>query len=36
MGEPGRFGAVVTAMVTPFDDDGRLDLATAIQMAARA
>ena len=25
-GPPGRFGAVLTAMVTPFDDDGRLDL----------
>lgn len=23
---PGRFGAVLTAMVTPFDPDGRLDL----------
>ena len=25
----GRFGAVVTAMVTPFDDDGALDLDAA-------
>ncbi|MGH9179874.1 MAG: 4-hydroxy-tetrahydrodipicolinate synthase [Acidimicrobiales bacterium] len=25
-GPPGRFGAVLTAMVTPFDDEGRLDL----------
>src|SRR3954453_19174372 len=25
-GAPGRFGAVLTAMVTPFDEEGRLDL----------
>ena len=30
---PGRFGAVVTAMVTPFDDDGVLDLDAAVAMA---
>jgi 4-hydroxy-tetrahydrodipicolinate synthase len=29
----GRFGAVVTAMVTPFDDDGRLDLDAACRVA---
>ncbi len=28
-----RFGAVVTAMVTPFDDEGRLDLAAATRLA---
>jgi 4-hydroxy-tetrahydrodipicolinate synthase len=28
-----RFGRVLTAMVTPFDDDGRLDLATARRLA---
>lgn len=31
---PGRFGAVVTAMVTPFDDAGRLDL-DAVAVLAR-
>jgi 4-hydroxy-tetrahydrodipicolinate synthase len=30
---PGRFGAVVTAMVTPFDAAGRLDLDGAVQLA---
>lgn len=29
----GRFGAVVTAMVTPFDADGKLDLDAARQLA---
>lgn len=29
-----RFGRVLTAMITPFDDDGRLDLDTAAQLAA--
>ncbi|HEX8771342.1 MAG TPA: 4-hydroxy-tetrahydrodipicolinate synthase [Acidimicrobiales bacterium] len=29
----GRFGAVVTAMVSPFDDDGRLDLDAAASLA---
>ncbi|HUQ62647.1 MAG TPA: 4-hydroxy-tetrahydrodipicolinate synthase [Acidimicrobiales bacterium] len=29
----GRFGAVVTAMVTPFDDDGRIDLDAAASLA---
>lgn len=29
----GRFGAVVTAMVTPFDADGQLDLDAARQLA---
>ncbi len=29
----GRFGSVVTAMVTPFDDDGRLDLDGAAALA---
>lgn len=28
-----RFGAVLTAMVTPFDDDGRLDLDAAAKLA---
>ena len=28
-----RFGAVVTAMVTPFDEDGRLDLDAAASLA---
>jgi 4-hydroxy-tetrahydrodipicolinate synthase len=31
---PGRFGAVLTAMVTPFDGDGRLDL-DAVAVVAR-
>ena len=28
-----RFGRVVTAMVTPFDDDGALDLDAAVELA---
>jgi 4-hydroxy-tetrahydrodipicolinate synthase len=28
-----RFGAVITAMVTPFDDEGRLDLGVAARLA---
>ena len=28
-----RFGQVITAMVTPFDDDGRLDVAAAAEVA---
>ncbi|HUC13877.1 MAG TPA: 4-hydroxy-tetrahydrodipicolinate synthase [Acidimicrobiales bacterium] len=30
---PGRFGAVICAMVTPFDDDGRLDIPGAVRLA---
>ncbi len=30
---PGRFGAVITAMVTPFGDDGSLDVDGAAQLA---
>lgn len=33
-GPGGRFGGVLTAMVTPFDDDGRLDL-DAVGVVAR-
>lgn len=33
-GPPGRFGGVLTAMVTPFDADGRLDL-DAVAVVAR-
>lgn len=33
MALPGRFGAVVTAMVTPFDHDGELDLDAAAALA---
>ncbi|MDQ3574089.1 MAG: 4-hydroxy-tetrahydrodipicolinate synthase [Actinomycetota bacterium] len=33
MAIPGRFGAVVTAMVTPFDDNGVLDLDAAATVA---
>jgi 4-hydroxy-tetrahydrodipicolinate synthase len=33
MAGPGRFGAVLTAMVTPFDDDGSLDLDGAAVLA---
>lgn len=33
-GPPGRFGAVLTAMVTPFDAEGRLDL-DAVGVVAR-
>src|SRR3954454_23300882 len=32
-GAPGRFGAVLTAMVTPFDEEGRLDLDAAATLA---
>lgn len=32
-GPPGRFGAVLTAMVTPFDGEGRLDLDTVAVLA---
>ena len=31
--DPPRFGRVVTAMVTPFDDDGALDLPAAVELA---
>ena len=31
--DPPRFGRVVTAMVTPFDDDGALDLPGAVELA---
>jgi 4-hydroxy-tetrahydrodipicolinate synthase len=30
---PGRFGATLTAMVTPFDDDGALDVDGAVTLA---
>ncbi len=30
---PGRFGAVICAMVTPFDDEGRLDIGGAVKLA---
>ncbi|MEY2566411.1 MAG: 4-hydroxy-tetrahydrodipicolinate synthase [Actinomycetota bacterium] len=33
MSGPGRFGAVLTAMVTPFDDEGGLDLDGAAALA---
>ena len=33
MSGPGRFGAVVTAMVTPFEPDGRLDVDGAVVLA---
>ncbi|MBO0715380.1 MAG: 4-hydroxy-tetrahydrodipicolinate synthase [Acidimicrobiales bacterium] len=33
MALPGRFGAVVTAMATPFDPDGRLDLDGVARLA---
>ncbi|HXQ63139.1 MAG TPA: dihydrodipicolinate synthase family protein, partial [Acidimicrobiales bacterium] len=29
----GRFGAVVTAMITPFDDSGALDIDGAVTLA---
>jgi len=32
-GGPGRFGAVLTAMVTPFDAEGRLDIDGAVRLA---
>ena len=28
-----RFGRVITAMVTPFDEDGALDLDAAVELA---
>jgi len=31
--DAARFGRVVTAMVTPFDDDGALDLPAAVELA---
>src|ERR1700727_890846 len=31
--DAARFGRVVTAMVTPFDDDGALDLPVAVELA---
>ncbi|HEX5267909.1 MAG TPA: 4-hydroxy-tetrahydrodipicolinate synthase [Acidimicrobiales bacterium] len=33
MSRPSRFGSVLTAMVTPFDDDGNLDLDGAVALA---
>lgn len=33
MPSPGRFGAVGCAMVTPFDDSGRLDIEAAVRLA---
>src|ERR1700678_2759543 len=30
---PPRFGRVITAMVTPFDDEGRLDIDAAVDLA---
>src|SRR5207302_2016854 len=33
MPAPGRFGAVLTAMATPFDDQGRPDLDAAVRLA---
>jgi 4-hydroxy-tetrahydrodipicolinate synthase len=33
MAPPGRFGAVICAMVTPFHEDGRLDLEGAAKLA---
>ncbi len=33
MAEPGRFGTVITAMVTPFDDKGALDVTGAAVLA---
>jgi 4-hydroxy-tetrahydrodipicolinate synthase len=33
MPAPGRFGAVLCAMVTPFDDEGRLDVDGAVKLA---
>ena len=30
---PGRFGAVLTAMITPFDDDGALDVDGSVTLA---
>ena len=31
--DPPRFGRVITAMVTPFDDAGALDLPAAVELA---
>jgi 4-hydroxy-tetrahydrodipicolinate synthase len=31
--QPPRFGRVITAMVTPFDDQGELDIAAAVDLA---
>jgi 4-hydroxy-tetrahydrodipicolinate synthase len=33
MPAPGRFGAVICAMVTPFDGEGRLDIPGAVKLA---
>jgi 4-hydroxy-tetrahydrodipicolinate synthase len=33
MTRPGRFGSVLTAMITPFDDEGRLDVDGAVELA---
>ena len=33
MPAPGRFGAVICAMATPFDDDGGLDMPGAVRLA---
>jgi 4-hydroxy-tetrahydrodipicolinate synthase len=33
MAAPGRFGAVICAMVTPFDDEGGLDVSGAARLA---
>src|ERR1700738_5125936 len=33
MAGPGRFGALLTAMITPFDDEGALDLDGAVTLA---
>jgi len=33
IGDTGRFGAVVTAMVTPFDEAGALDVDAAVELA---
>jgi len=33
MSGPGRFGGILTAMATPFDDEGRLDLDGAARLA---
>lgn len=33
MPPPGRFGAVICAMVTPFDEEGRLDVPGAVKLA---
>src|ERR1700738_417005 len=33
MAGPGRFGALLTAMITPFDTEGKLDLDGAVTLA---